>query len=483
MSVVTVAEVRPARSTSARLAVVAAITTFVILGATVAGGLWWYHGALVGQLDRFLAERAEDTAVTLLEQLDATVVADEIALPFGGDDTVALVWDDVGVLTRGEIPGDDRLEWLEDADGTVVVVPAPELLDGDAGTDLLRVAVDSVDDVVIDWADPGDALAPGGGTVYVAVASSTAAITAAVRAVGLAGAGVVVLGTLGAAVLTLVVSRRALAPVERLRRESEAITASDLHRRLPEPERLDELGALARTLNSMLERLDTSQRRQQRFVSDASHELRTPVAALAGGLEVALRSPETVDWPEAAERAVAQARRLQHLIDDLLVLARIDEGAAPAATELVDLDDVVLEQVAALRVGARVPIDVGAVSSAVAVGDRQRLGQVVTNLLANAVRHAAAGVAVSVFERDGWSWVTVDDDGPGVPAAAREQVFERFARLEAARARDGGGAGLGLAICRTIARAHGGEVGVADSPLGGARFWLRVPGSLASQQS
>ncbi|MFJ6850001.1 ATP-binding protein [Streptomyces sp. NPDC091271] len=273
--------------------------------------------------------------------------------------------------------------------------------------------------------------------------------------------------------VTWLVTRRALRPVEGIRRELAAITASeDLGRRVPEPDSRDEVARLARTTNETLTVLEASVDRQRRFVADASHELRSPIASLRTQLEVGEAHPELLDVPGA----VADTVRLQVLAADLLLLARLDAGERPGRTA-VDLGALVREEVsqrAADRIAPEVsvadadPLEVG--------GSRGQLARVVGNLLDNAERHAERSVAVSVRADRGDVLVEVTDDGAGVPEAERDRIFERFVRLDDARSRDDGGAGLGLAIARDVASRHGGTLTVGEGVGGGARFTLRLPG-------
>lgn len=282
---------------------------------------------------------------------------------------------------------------------------------------------------------------------------------------------------------TWVVTGRALAPVERIRREVEQVTADRLERRVPEPASRDEVNRLARTMNRMLARLQDSTERQRRFVADASHELRSPLAGIRQTAEVAVAHPGALPEGELAEAVLEEAVRLQHLVEQLLVLTRADAGAAGPRQE-VDLDDLVLTDVRRLRAGGdRVRIDTGGVGPARVVGDPVALGQVVRNLLDNAVRHATSRVAVHLTSEQGEAVLRIDDDGPGVPEADRERVFERFVRLDEARSRDAGGSGLGLAIVRSVVEAHGGRCDVEAAPLGGARFSVRLPAPPATSWS
>ncbi|MFE6959972.1 sensor histidine kinase [Streptomyces sp. NPDC057696] len=277
----------------------------------------------------------------------------------------------------------------------------------------------------------------------------------------------VLLGVVGA--VTWLVTRRALRPVEDIRSEMSAITASqDLARRVPEPATHDEVARLARTTNETLAALETSVERQRRFVADASHELRSPIASLRTQLEVGAAHPELLD----VDGAVADTVRLQELAAGLLLLARLDAGERPgeARVDLATLAGEELSQRPAGRVAVRTHLEPVEVA-----GSRSQLARVVGNLLDNAQRHARSRVDIAVRAEGPWAVVEVADDGAGVPEAERERIFERFVRLDDARARDDGGAGLGLAIARDVAVRHGGALTVRSSPAGGALFELRLP--------
>ncbi|MHA4813714.1 sensor histidine kinase [Streptomyces aculeolatus] len=281
--------------------------------------------------------------------------------------------------------------------------------------------------------------------------------------------------------VTWLVTRRALRPVEGIRGEMAAITAStDLSRRVPEPATRDEVARLARTTNETLTALEESVERQRRFVADASHELRSPIASLRTQLEVAAAHPELLDL----DGAVADTVRLQHLAADLLLLARLDAGEEPAGKP-VALGTLVRMEVerrnaeggagGAEEPEGRVAVVAGELADATVSGSRSQLERVLGNLLDNAARHAAGRVDVRVRREGAWAVLEVADDGAGVPPADRERIFERFVRLDDARSRDEGGAGLGLAIVRDVVVRHGGTIGVAEAPGGGALFTVRLP--------
>jgi signal transduction histidine kinase len=274
------------------------------------------------------------------------------------------------------------------------------------------------------------------------------------------------------ALITWRVVGSALSPVESIRSQVESISTDRLDARVPVPESSDEIARLALTMNAMLQRLQDGTERQRHFVSDASHELRSPVASIRQHAEVALSHPETTSVNELAGVVLAEDIRLQRLVEDLLLLTRLDERV-PDVVAVVDLDDAVFEDVK--RRNGAVALDVGDVSGGRVLGDRRAIERLVANLVDNACRHARGKVAVALVEEANQVVLRVDDDGPGIDIADRARVFERFVRLDEARDRDSGGAGLGLAIVAEAARRHGGTVAALDSPLGGARFEVRLP--------
>jgi signal transduction histidine kinase len=279
------------------------------------------------------------------------------------------------------------------------------------------------------------------------------------------------------ALLVWFLTGRALRPVEAIRSQVEAITGSTLDRRVPVPRSGDEVGRLAHTMNAMLDRLEDASTRQQRFVADASHELRSPVAAIRTELEVAQRTADPEDWPRVADRLLAEEARLEAVIADLLLLASLEEGATSEHVA-VDLGELVAEE-ARRRVPDRagVAIEVDAPDGTVVEGNRTQLRRAVGNVLDNAGRHARTTVRIAVHRRDDRIRVLVDDDGPGIAEADRERAFERFTRLDEhrARTRPGSGAGLGLSLVRRIAERHGGTATIDTAPLGGTRLVLDLP--------
>jgi signal transduction histidine kinase len=265
---------------------------------------------------------------------------------------------------------------------------------------------------------------------------------------------------------------RALRPVERIRHAVTEITSADLSQRVPEPGTADEIGHLAHTMNEMLIRLEDAAGRQRRFVADASHELRSPLAAIRTTLEVGLAHPDQAPWPAIAERATQQSARLEDLIQQLLLLAKADERQMSARQRRVEVG-ALLRQVATDTPGHDIALDLEPGLATVGNGDHLR--RLFANIVDNAARHARSRVLITATTTAGGVRVEVDDDGPGIPATERERVFDRFVRLDGSRERRSGNAGLGLAIAREIARAHHGHVTAADSPDGGARVIITLP--------
>jgi signal transduction histidine kinase len=266
------------------------------------------------------------------------------------------------------------------------------------------------------------------------------------------------LATYGVVALTL-------RPVAAMRRRAAAITAAGLpEQRLPVRRADDEIQRLAATLNAMLDRIDSATSRQRTFVGDAAHELRSPLASLRVQLEVAQRLGPEVDWDDVIRDVLVDVDRLDRLVEDLLSLARLDESAGQTRREPVRLDQLVTTVVAGYA-SARVAVRANT-RPVVISGDPEALRRVAVNLINNAVRYATDVITVDVHpDQDAGRPVAelvVEDDGPGIPAAERERVFDRFYRVQASRSRDTGGTGLGLPIVRDIVRNHGGRVQLLD---------------------
>jgi signal transduction histidine kinase len=275
-------------------------------------------------------------------------------------------------------------------------------------------------------------------------------------------------------VLIWVVVGRALRPVGRMARTVDAMTDRELDHRIDLPGTGDELDRLADTLNNLLARLDVAMARERRFVSDASHELRTPIAGLRALLETVPKDPR--EAAAVRDEALAKLWRLQDLVDELLALTKADASSV-ATRHAVDLDELVLEEARRLERTTALVIDISRVSGGQVMGRDTELGRVVENLASNAARFASSTVAFSVQPRglDGREVeLEVSDDGPGIATADRSRIFERFTTLDEARSAEGG-AGLGLSIAAAIVASHDGTISVHDASGGGARFVVRLP--------
>lgn len=285
-------------------------------------------------------------------------------------------------------------------------------------------------------------------------------------------------------------ARRSFAPVTAMAARAAEIGASTLHERLPVAAE-DELGALARVLNDLLDRLERSFEQQRRFMADASHELRTPAAALRAEADITLSRPSRSEAEYRESLTVVQdaARRLSRIVDDIFLLARADAGHLVMQKSAVQLDDVVVDSVRTVQsiaAGRDVQVELRDVVEARVDADADLLGRVLLNLLDNAVKHALNGsiVEVRMASARGSVTVSVVDSGPGIPPAAHGRVFERFYRIDAARSRAENtitsGAGLGLPIARRIAEMHGGHLELVESRPGRTEFRLRLPAGPAA---
>jgi signal transduction histidine kinase len=266
----------------------------------------------------------------------------------------------------------------------------------------------------------------------------------------------------------------ALHPVERIRARVSSVTSGKLDERIPVPPADDEVARLAVTMNDMLDRLESGQTAQRRFVSDASHELRSPLSTIIAALELAHGRPDFLDQAVIDESLLPEAHRMRRLVEDLLLLARADEHSDVQVAIDVDLDDIVYAE--ADRVRAITDLRVATEIRHVRVsGDQRTLSRLVRNLVDNAIRHAHSSIRLECAQVAARAQIVVADDGPGIPLAERRRIFDRFVRLDSPRAREYGGAGLGLSIVSQIADAHHGTVTVGESSSGGARFVVRLP--------
>jgi signal transduction histidine kinase len=283
--------------------------------------------------------------------------------------------------------------------------------------------------------------------------------------------GLVIVGSFLLSLLVWLVVGRSLRPVEQMRRTVEGLDDRDLATRVALPGTGDELDRLAGTLNALLARLEVAVEREHRFVADASHDLRTPIAAMRALLETEAADPSLVVLTRAD--ALARLDQLQVLVDQLLALAGAESTEPPSNP--VDLDELVLGEARQLARRTRLVVDTSRVSGGQVAGRDTDLVRLVENLATNAARYAATTVSFTVHQFGDTVELIIDDDGPGIAPDDRDRVFERFATLDDARTDLGSGAGLGLAIVAGIVSAHHGTVRVGDAPGGGARFEIRLP--------
>jgi len=429
------------RSLRARITAAATLIVAVVMVLASIG----FSAVLSSEVRDATARAAATRATELAQRVEASGTAGIADL----DDDIVQVVDASGRVVAasedaddGTLPADREGQVVTyDGDPVLIIV---EDVDDDADTRIVLAASVDGDDATL-------------ATVAWLLAASTLLVVLVVAAV------------------TWWVVGRALRPVGRIRREVDDITADRLDRRVPEPSSGDEIAALAITMNRMLDRLDASATAQRRFVSDASHELRSPLATMRQHAELARAHPDATTLDDLAEVVAEEGVRMQDLVDGLLVLTRLDEQGSQRRGP-VDLDDLALAEVSRLR-AAGVTVDGSAISAVQVTGDERLLGRIARNLADNAARHAASRVAIGVARDGAQAVLTVDDDGNGIPPEERERVFERFVRLDEGRARDAGGSGLGLAIVAGVVRASGGTVSVGESPLGGARFTVRLPAS------
>ncbi|MEV8016492.1 HAMP domain-containing sensor histidine kinase [Streptomyces sp. NPDC086554] len=467
-------------SVRARATLGASLVVAVALVAAGAAVLLSLRFSLIGEAEA----DADSAARRVASQITPTIAYDKLELPEGDDNPVQIVDADGRLVAASEdlerisgtgtaavkpeqaspAPGGDDDD--DDDDSAEDPLEQGELSDDKKFTDGSATVDGETADyrfaaVEVSVEGKGDLTVYAGGSLESEQSAMSTALTSLLIGFPLLLAVI--------AAVTWLVTRRALRPVDAIRSEMAAITASeDLARRVPEPDTHDEVARLARTTNETLAALQASVERQRRFVADASHELRSPIASLRTQLEVGVAHPELLDVDGAVEDTV----RLQELAADLLLLARLDAGEKPGATR-VDLAALAREELSQ-RTRDRVEVRTDLLGVEVA-GSRGQLARVLGNLVNNAQRHARTHVTVATRAEGAWAVLAVSDDGAGVPESEREHVFERFVRLDDARTRDDGGAGLGLAIARDVAERHGGTLTVQEAPGGGALFELRVP--------
>ncbi|WP_354217955.1 ATP-binding protein [Arthrobacter sp. UYCo732] len=311
-----------------------------------------------------------------------------------------------------------------------------------------------------------------GGRLYTVVVAATVQVqadTVSTVAWFILGATPMLLVVVGISVWVLV--GRSLRQVELIRGQVAGISARSLDGRVDVPPTADEIQSLAETMNMMLGRLQASDQEQRRFVSDASHELRSPLATLSAGVEIAAADASGATWEQMKTVLAGETARMRYLVEDLLTLAKTNDGGLRLESTDVDLDDVLNEEIRRLRSTSTRVIEVSLEPVRVS-GDPRRLGQVVRNVLDNADRHATSRISIRLRNTNDGALISIDNDGLPVPAAERDRIFERFVRLDQSRSRESGGSGLGLAIAAGIMAAHHGWIRTGETPGGGCRFEL-----------
>ena len=435
------------------------IATVVVALALAAGGLLLVvlvHRSLVGSLDAAGLARAHDVgALGAAGRLQGSVAST------GEESSVVQVMDRAGrvIAASPNITGDAAVLTSAPRRRARQVLTLSGLPIADTGQ-AFRVVAEPVQ------------LPDGPGWVYVATSLAQVDLTTGRVAVLLACGLPLLLVVVAAATWRAV--GRALRPVEQIGSSAARIGGTEPGARVPVPASGDEIARLAQTMNAMLARIDMAVVRQREFVGDASHELRSPLAALQAEIDVALTHPDQDVAPELLTRLSSQTERMAHLLDGLLFLARADEGAAQLRHTPVDLDELVLAEVRRLRERGAVVALIGPAAARIQ-GSSSDLSRLLRNLGDNAAAHARSRVTLGLQVEGDQAVVTVADDGPGIPRADRDRVFERFTRLDHARARTvaGGGAGLGLAICKQIVEGHNGQIALEASA--GACFVVRLP--------
>lgn len=442
--------VHPGVRTRSTVAVTVAVALVLALAAVVF--LLLLKRELTANLDATARQRAADV-VALLEAGRLPSV-----IPTANDETaVVQVVDGAAkvVASSGNVQGEPAVPAPAVAAGASTAFTVPSLPVGE-NTERFRVVV------------------VGTATRRVVVALSLRQADAAVRATGIVLAEGLPLVLAVTALVTWAGVGWALRPIERIRKGVAAIGGADTEARVPVPATHDEVHRLALTMNSLLARMQDATQRQRRFTADASHELRSPLANIGASLEVAEATADLELWQQTGRELLSEHARMTQLVGDLLLLAQVD-GAVQQRDGDVDLDDLVHAEAQRLERLESVRVTVPPLPALRGRGDAHRLARAIRNLGDNAVRHAAGAVTVSLSREGRQAVVRVSDDGPGIAAQDRERIFDRFTRLDDARARDTGGSGLGLAISRDIAHAHGGTLAVVDSPGPGATFELRLP--------
>ncbi|WHP61100.1 ATP-binding protein [Arthrobacter sp. KFRI-F3372] len=434
----------------------------VVAGALLVGGiilLVLLQTSLVATTEAAARQKAQDV-ITLIADQDVAEAAQYIESTAHTGQIVQILGP-AGAVIAGSVPSAARTPLTDLRPG------AGQTLTQDVSS--LQSIGDDDEFLII---ASGVAAGTGVYTVVVAVTVQVQADTVTTVGWFMLGATPLLLAIVGVSVWVLV--GRSLRQVERIRGQVADINAQRLDGRVDVPPTADEIHALALTMNTMLERLQASDREQRRFVSDASHELRSPLATLSAGVEIAAADPSGETWNGVKEVLAGETARMRYLVEDLLTLAKTNDGGLRLEARDVDLDDVLDGEIRRLRSTSRHQIT-AELTPARVTGDARRLGQVIRNVLDNADRHAQAWISITLRNDAQGATVTIDNDGPPVPEPERKRIFERFVRLDESRSRESGGSGLGLAIAAGIMAAHHGTIRATETPNGDCRFELVLP--------
>lgn len=434
----------------------------VVAGALLVGGiilLVLLQTSLVAATEAAARQKAQDVSVHIADQDVAEAVQFIRSTAHSGQ--IVQIVAPAGTVIAGSVPAADKTP-LTDLRPT-----AGQTLTRDVSN--LQSIGDDDEFLII-----ASGVQEGSGVYTVVVAATVQVQADTVTTVGwfMLGATPLLLAIVGASVWILV--GRSLRQVERIRGQVADINAQRLDGRVDVPATADEIHALALTMNTMLERLQDSDREQRRFVSDASHELRSPLATLSAGVEIAAADPSGETWNGMKDVLAGETARMRYLVEDLLTLAKTNDGGLRLEARDVDLDDVLDQEIRRLRSTSRHLIT-AELEPARITGDARRLAQVLRNVLDNADRHAQTWISITLRNDANGARVTIDNDGPPVPEPERERIFERFVRLDESRSRESGGSGLGLAIADGIMAAHHGTVRATATPEGDCRFELVLP--------
>ncbi|MBN2113960.1 MAG: HAMP domain-containing histidine kinase [Acidimicrobiia bacterium] len=442
----------------------ATLVSVLVVAVVLILGAWAFMVLTQNRIEQSIRDAAATRAETIVELIQTGTLADP--LPGRDPNLLAQVVDASGVVIAA-----DR------AVGDVAPFAGPGVAEGEgaaAVNNLFGENEGDVDDRSPYWVIARHADTAEGPVRVLVAASLEQAVEALNAAAPLLGVGLPVILAV-VALTTWLLTGLALRPVESMRTQAEQISAVALDRRLPVPRSRDEIHRLALTLNDMLERLETSTRRHRRFIADASHELKSPLATLRAILDVTAGGPASEPRPEVLADLSHEVGRMQGLVSDLLYLAERDEARPGAPLREVDLDQVAGRAAGLLAHRTPLTINTSGLEPARILGDADQVSRLVGNLLDNAARHARSCIWLETTTRGGEAVLVVSDDGPGIPSGEEERIFERFVRLDESRARDTGGSGLGLAVARAIARSHRGDLRSVPSGHGGASFEARFP--------